>query len=109
MRAVSIATNGTAKEIVWSLLVYHHDKNFQSSLYSILGDNGVVCKSNNVEDCHRVWGDRPIIKLSSGRESSKALNKKKKLNGSSNYSSPPTVDYGENLKVFGKRSFLLHF
>ena len=65
MRAVSTAMNRTAKEIVWRLLVYHHDKNFQSTVYSILGDTHVVCDSNNVEDCHRVWGDRPIIKLSS--------------------------------------------
>ena len=79
-----------------------HDKNIQS-------DTGVVCDSNNVEDCHQVWGDRPIIKLSSGRESSKVLNKKKKLNGSSTYSNPPTVNYGESLKVFGKTNFLLHY
>ena len=42
-------------------------------------------------------------------QSSKVLNKKKKLNGSSTYTNPPTVDYGENLKVFGKTSFLLHY
>ena len=75
----------------------------------ILGDTGVVCNSNNVEDYHWVRGDRPIIKLSSGRESSKVLNKKKKLNGSSTYSNPPTVDYGENLKFLGKTSFLSHY
>ena len=75
----------------------------------ILGDTGVVYNSNNVEDYHRVPGDRPIIKLSSGRESSKVLNKKKKLNGSSTYFNPPTVDYGENLKFFGKTSFLSHY
>ena len=75
----------------------------------MLGDTGVVCNSNNVEDCHRVQGDRPIIKISSGRESSKVLNKKKKLNGSSTYSNPPAVDYGENVKVFGKTSFLSHY
>ena len=79
-----------------------HDKNIQS-------DTVVVCGSNNVEDCHRVQGDRPIIKLTSGRESSKVLNKKKKLNGSSTYSNPPTVNYGESLKVFGKTNFLLHY
>ena len=46
-----------------------------------LGETGVVCNSNNVENYHRLRGERPIIELSSGRESSKVLNKKKNLMG----------------------------
>ena len=39
----------------------------------------VVCDSNDIEDCHRIKGDRTTIKFSSRRKSSEVLNKKKKL------------------------------
>ena len=55
------------------------DKNLQSTVCSILGDIDVVCDSNNIEDCHRIKGDRTIIEFSSRRKSSEVLNKKKKL------------------------------
>ena len=55
------------------------DKNLQSTVCSILGDNDVVCDSNDIEDCHRLKGGRTIIKFSSRRKSSELLNKKKKL------------------------------
>ena len=55
------------------------DKYLQSTVCSILGDTDVVCNSNDIEDCHRIKGDRTIIKFSSRRKSSEVLNKKKKL------------------------------
>ena len=39
----------------------------------------VACDSNDIEDCHRIKGDRTMIKFSSRRKSSEVLNKKKKL------------------------------
>ena len=56
------------------------DKNLQSTVCSIFGKIDVVCcDSNDIEDCHRIKGDRTIINFSSQRKSSQVLNKKKKL------------------------------
>ena len=55
------------------------DKNLQSTVCSILGDIGVVCDSNDIEDCHRIKADRTLMKFSSRRRSSEVLNKKKKF------------------------------
>ena len=55
------------------------DKNLQCTVCSILGDIDVVCDSNDIEDCHRIKGDRTKNKFSSRRKSSEVLNKKKKL------------------------------
>ena len=55
------------------------DKNLQSTVCSILGDIDKVCDSNDIEDCHRIKGDRTIIKFSSRRKSTEVVNKKKKL------------------------------
>ena len=56
-----------------------NDKNLQSTVCSILGDINVLCDSNDIEDCHRIKGDRTVIKFSSQMKSSEVLNKKKKL------------------------------
>ena len=56
-----------------------NDKNLQSTVCSILGDIDLVCDSNDIEHCHRIKGDKTIIKFSCRRKSSEVLNKKKKL------------------------------
>ena len=55
-----------------------NNKNLESTVCSILDDIDVVCDSNNIEDCHRIKGDRTIIKFSSQRKSSQVLNKTRK-------------------------------
>ena len=77
----------------------------------------VACDSNDIEDCHRIKGDRTMIKFSSRRKSSEVLNKKKKLKNldigklvlmmdqgstSMKASAPTAADYGVNVKNFGK-------
>ena len=97
------------------------DKNLQSTVCSILGDIDVVCQSNYIEHFHRIKGDRTIIKFSSRRKPSEVLNKKEKLknldigkyglNDRSRMkaSAPTSVDYGVNVKGFGKASLQLPF
>ena len=99
-------------------------KNFRSTIYSILGEIDIVCDSNNIEDFHRFKGGRTIINFSSRRESSRVLNKKKKLKICILESmasimgqeamvmkafAPNSVGYGENVRVLGKTSFLLSY
>ena len=55
------------------------DENLKSTVCSILGDIDVVCDSNDIEDGHRIKGDRTIIKFASRKKSSEVLNNKKKL------------------------------
>ena len=97
------------------------DKNLQSTVCSILGDIDVVCQSNYIEHFHRIKGDRTTIKFSSRRKPSEVLNKKEKLknldirkyglNDRSRMkaSAPTSVDYGVNVKGFGKARLQLLF
>ena len=86
-------------------------KNLQSTVCSILDDIDVdidvVAESNDIEDCCRIKEHRVIIKFSSRRKSSKVLNKEKKLTNLNirKYG----LNYGENVKVFGKTSFLVYY
>ena len=50
-----------------------------NQLYNVLNEIDVSCGPEDLEDCHRIKGDRTIVKFSSRRKSSKALRKKKKL------------------------------
>ena len=50
-----------------------------NQLYNILNEIDVSCGPEDLEDCHRIKGDRTIVKFSSRRKSSKVLRKKKKL------------------------------
>ena len=97
------------------------DKSLQSTVCSILGDIDVVCQSNYIEHFHRIKGDRTTIKFSSRRKPSEVLNKKEKLknldirkyglNDRSRMkaSAPTSVDYGVNVKGFGKARLQLLF
>ena len=46
---------------------------------NILNEIDVPCGPEDLEDCHRIKGDRTILKFSSRRKSSEVLRKKKKL------------------------------
>ena len=97
------------------------DKSLQFTVCSILGDIDVVCQSNYIEHFHRIKGDRTTIKFSSRRKPSEVLNKKEKLknldirkyglNDRSRMkaSAPTSVDYGVNVKGFGKARLQLLF
>ena len=56
-----------------------NDKNLQPTICNILNEIDVPCGPEDLEDCHRIKGDRTIVKFSSRRKSSEALRKKKKL------------------------------
>ena len=55
------------------------DKNLQATVCNILNKIDVPCGSEDLEDCHRIKGDRTIVKFSSRRKSSEVLRKKKKF------------------------------
>ena len=55
------------------------DKNLQATVCNILNEIDVPCGSEELEDCHRIKGDRNIVTFSSRRKSSEVLRKKKKL------------------------------
>ena len=55
------------------------DKNPQATACNILNKIDHLCGPEDLEDCHRIKGDRTIVKFSSRRKSSKVLRKKKKL------------------------------
>ena len=44
---------------------------------NILNEIDVPCGPEDLEDCHRIKGDRTILKFSSRRKSSEVLRKKK--------------------------------
>ena len=50
-----------------------------SQLYNILNEIDVSCGPEDLEDCHRIKGDRTIVKFSGRRKSSEVLREKKKL------------------------------
>ena len=54
------------------------DKNLQATVCNILNEIDHPCGPEDLEDCHRIKGDRSIVKFSSRRKSSKVLRKKKK-------------------------------
>lgn len=56
-----------------------HDKILYLLVCSVFGDIEEVCNSNDIEDCHWIKEKTTIIKFSSQKKSSEALNKKKKL------------------------------
>ena len=83
---------------------------------NILNEIDVPCGPEDLEDCHRIKGDRTIVKFSSRRKSSEVLRKKKKLkniDGSKfdfnaevklyikKVSAHITEDYGENVRNSG--------
>ena len=54
-------------------------KNLQATVCNILNEIDVPCGSEDLEECHRIKGDRTIVKFSSKQKSSEVLGKKKKL------------------------------
>ena len=56
-----------------------NDKNLQPTICNILNEIDVPCGPEDLEDCHRIKGDRTIVKFSSRKKSSEVLRKKKKL------------------------------
>ena len=59
--------------------IFIDDKNLQSTVCNILNEIDVPCGSEDLEDCHRIKGDRTIVNFSSGRKSSEVLRKKEKI------------------------------
>ena len=55
------------------------DKNLQATVCNILNKIDHPCGPEDLEDCHRIKGDRTIVKFSSRRKSSEVLRKKKKF------------------------------
>ena len=105
-----------------------HDKNLQSTVSTILDDIDAVCDSSDIEDCHRIKGDRITIKFNSRVKSSEVLIRKRNLKiwillgivsmmnqGSTSMKTfAPTwtylenlcnypVEYGVNINIFGER------
>ena len=55
------------------------DRNLQSAVCNIINKIDVPFGPEDLEDCHRIKGDRTIVKFSSRRKSSEVLREKKKI------------------------------
>ena len=81
------------------------DKNLQPAVRNILNEIDVPCGPKDLEDCHRIKGDRTIVKFSSRRKSSEVLRKKKKLKNIDG----SKFDFNAGVKLYINESFCPYF